>query len=188
MANPRNYANTATEAQVVGPLSPTDTTITLASFAGYPPAPFAAAIERSTASEEVVLVTAVAGTTVTVIRGYDGTVAVSHPAGSQFLHVAIARDYTEAASHVQATTGVHGTTGELVGTTSAQTLSNKTLETSTLVEPAAVGGTFTTPVLEDPTVTTDGVPVSWRWRQLTQTEYDALEVKDPATMYAIVGD
>jgi hypothetical protein len=55
-----------------------------------------------------VTVTNVAGTTLTVTRGVDGTTAVSHSAGAVFRHGVSGRDFDEANSHVNdTTTDVH---------------------------------------------------------------------------------
>lgn len=135
----RNYSNTATQAALTGSITSADASFTVASFAGFPAAPFTAALDRGTASEEIVLVTAVSGSTITATRGYDGTTAKSHAAGAQFLHVTVAMDYAEANSHVNATAGVHGVTGALVGATQVQTLTNKTLTTPTVTAPTVTG-------------------------------------------------
>jgi hypothetical protein len=150
----RNYSNTATLALTAAFVDATATSATLANFAGFPTAPFLATIERGTSSEEVVLVTATAGSAVTMTRGYDGTTAKSHAAGSTFQHVVTAIDLVEANAHVNATTGVHGTTGALVGTTSTQTLTNKTLSSPTISSPTFTGGlTLASPTLNSPTIT-----------------------------------
>jgi hypothetical protein len=70
--------------------------------------PWTAIIDKDTASEEVVTVTNVSGTTLTVTRGVDGTSAVSHNAGAAFNHGVSARDFDEANAHVNdTTTDVH---------------------------------------------------------------------------------
>ena len=135
----RNYSNTATEATLQVGIVSSDTSWTLNSFSGFPAAPFTAAIERGTANEEIVLVTNVSSSTVVATRGYDGTTAKSHAAGSQFLHVTVALDYTEANAHNNATAGVHGVTGTLVGTTDTQTLTNKTLTSPSIAGPTVTG-------------------------------------------------
>lgn len=136
----RNYTNTATEGALATSATATDLSFSLSSFAGFPAVPFTAVLDRGTASEEVVLVTAVSGTTATATRGYDATTAKSHAAGAQFLHVAVAKDYEEAGAHIAATTGVHGLTGGLVGLSEVQTLANKTL-TSPAISAPTVSGT-----------------------------------------------
>jgi hypothetical protein len=135
----RNYTNTATEATLNGSITSADTTIVLTSFAGFPSAPFTVAIDRGTPSEEVVLVTSISSSTVIATRGYDGTTPKSHAAGASFIHVTVAKDFTEANTHVSATSGIHGVAGVLVGTTDVQTLSNKTLTAPTLASATSTG-------------------------------------------------
>lgn len=134
----RNYSNTSTLATTTAFLDATTTSMSLNNFGGFPVAPFIATMARGTVDEENVLVTAVAGTSVTFTRGYDGTTAKSHAAGTAFQHVATAMDFAEANAHVNATGSVHGVTGSLVGTTAVQTLTNKTL-----TSPAITGGSYT---------------------------------------------
>jgi hypothetical protein len=84
------------------------TTIEVAALLGYPNlTPFTAIIDSDTASEEVVEVTNVSGTTLTVTRGVDGTSGVSHSAGASFRHGVSGRDFDEANDHVNASTDVH---------------------------------------------------------------------------------
>jgi hypothetical protein len=135
----RQYSNTATQATLAGAAAAADTSMTLTSFADYPPPPFTATISRGEVDEEVVLVTAVSASTVTMTRGYDSTTAKSHAAGASFIHTTVARDFDEANAHVNATTGVHGVTSGLVGTTDTQTLTNKTLTSPALSSPTVTG-------------------------------------------------
>jgi hypothetical protein len=70
-------------------------------LSGYPVStPWTAIIDPDTASEEVVEVTNVSGTTLTVTRGVDGTSGVSHSAGAVFRHGVSARDFDEANAFV----------------------------------------------------------------------------------------
>lgn len=142
----RRYSNVATDATLTNSVSAADTSILLTSASGYPAVPFHAVIGRGASDEEIVLVTALSGSTATATRGADGTSAKSHAAGASFQHAAVALDFDEANAHVNATTGVHGVVGALVDLTSAQTLTNKTL-----TSPVINGGSGT---LSTVTVTT----------------------------------
>lgn len=97
----------------------------IASAAGLPLTPFGAVLDAGTASEERVLVTAVAGTTLTIQRGYDGSTGKAHLLGGSFQPQFLAIDAEEASAHVNATGGTHGISGGFVGTADAQTVTNK---------------------------------------------------------------
>lgn len=135
----RNYSNTSTEAALSGSITSGDTTFSLTSYSGFPSVPYTAAIDRGTASEEIVLITADSSGTVTATRGYDGTTAKSHSASAQFLHVVVAKDYEEANDHINASAAVHGLAGTVVGTSDTQTLTNKTLTAPTISGPTVTG-------------------------------------------------
>jgi len=124
----RNYTNSAPPVALTVAATDTDTTLTVASTTGYPDVPFTLGLERGTANEEVVLCTAKTVTEFTVTRGYDGSTARTHAIGSSVEHTTAAVDYTEAMAHREASSGVHGITGAVVGTTDTQTLSGKTID------------------------------------------------------------
>ena len=97
----RYYSSTAVATTLSGNINNSTTSITVAALSGYPAqTPFTAIIDPDTASEEVVEVTNVSGTTLTVTRGVDGTSAVSHNAGAVFRHGVSARDFDEANAFV----------------------------------------------------------------------------------------
>jgi hypothetical protein len=116
--------------------------------------------ELGTSSEEIMLVTAMAGDSWTVTRGYDGSTAVAHDLGAKVVHGVSAIDMDEANEHVQASTNVHGLASgaAVVGTTTAQTLTNKTLTSPTLnggtlnAVTLASGTTLDTPTLITPVI------------------------------------
>ena len=105
----RYYSSTAVATTLSGSLNNSSTSVSVTALSGFPNStPWTAIIDKDSASEEVVTVTNVSGTTLTVTRGVDGTSAVSHNAGASFSHGVSARDFDEANSHVNdTTTDVH---------------------------------------------------------------------------------
>jgi hypothetical protein len=141
VANSRFYSNTSQQTTLSGSISSGATTINVAATTGFPPTtPYTLAVDYGAATEELVSVTGVAGTTLTVTRGYGGTSAQSHSLGAVVRHVVDATDLTDFRTHEAATAAVHGVAGTLVGTSDTQTLTNKTL-TSPTVNGATFSGT-----------------------------------------------
>lgn len=142
MANAYNYSNTAVQTTLSGNISGGSTSLTVAVATGFPGStPYVLAVDYGAATEELVVVTAVGGTTLTVTRGFSGTSAQSHSIGAVVRHVVNAQDLTDFRTHEASTGAVHGLTGAIVGTSDVQTLSNKTL-TSPTVNSGALAGTF----------------------------------------------
>lgn len=120
-----NYTNTASTATTAAPVGPSDTTASLASFTGWPSPPFWGEFEEGTASAEIVRVTGVAGSSITAMtRAQGGTSATTHGAGVNLELVAPADFFQRAEAH-QSATNAHGVTGNVVGTSGAQTVADK---------------------------------------------------------------
>lgn len=123
----RYYAN-APATTLSSSCNSSATSIVVNSATGYPiQFPFTVIIDRGTATEEAVSVTAASGTTWTVTRAIDGTTAFAHSIGATVEHGITAQDIRESNTHVNTSGAVHGVTGSLVGTTDTQTLTNKTI-------------------------------------------------------------
>jgi hypothetical protein len=132
------YSSTAGAYTLTGAVSAAATTIVLNSVTGLPTStPYKVVLEPGQPGEEIVKVTAVAGTSLTVVRGWNGTAAASHDAGSAVRHMVTAEDFTLSRSHEDATTA-HGATGAVVGTTNTQSLTNKDLSSGTNVFPSTL--------------------------------------------------
>lgn len=128
----RFYSSTAAETILSGTINNSATTINVDDVTGFPVSyPYTLALDYESASEELVDVTAAAGTSLTITRSVDGTSATSHSAGARVRHVSSGRDHRDSRNHENADAGVHGVTGDVVGTTDTQTLSNKTLDDAT---------------------------------------------------------
>lgn len=158
----RSYSGVAAATRLTTNLTAVDTVFSVESGAGYPPGSagsFFVLVDRDLPTEEKVLVASRSGNVFTIAasgRGQDGTPLSTHAPLATVEHTVTATDLDEANAHVNATTGVHGTTGALVDTATAQTLTNKTLGTGT-VFPATVVDTNTSQTLTNKTLGTGTV-------------------------------
>lgn len=150
----REYKGSAQTAYLTTALggSTGDLTIECDDLTGWPTGtgskPFYVVIDRGLASEEKILCESRSSNTLTVYndgitvgRGADDTTITGHSNNAAVEHVFTATDADEANAHVNATSGVHGITGSVVGTTDTQTLTNKTL-TNPTINGATFSGTI----------------------------------------------
>jgi hypothetical protein len=170
----RNYSSRSQQTTLTAGLTAAATTMTVQSatqllggVAGgsiTTTSTFTVVIDPDTALEEIVDVTGVSGTTLTIVRAVDTSPAtgIAHSAGAVIRHMAIGRDHREANTHIEAVTGHGVTTGAIVGTTNTQTLTNKTLtspevsgltltDASIVFEGATANAFETTLTVTDPT-------------------------------------
>lgn len=160
----RYYSSTAVKTTLSSSITSSDTTMTTASMSGFPSSyPYTLILEKDSANEEIVTVTALVGTSLTITRGVDGTSGRSHSAGVSVEHGVIALDFTNFRAHEAAGTNVHdvGSGASVVGTTTTQTLSNKTLGS------ALAAGGFKITGLADPTNAQDAATKNWTETGLT---------------------
>lgn len=156
----RYYSSVAQPMQLTANLSSSAVSMSVSTVAGLPAStPFTLVIDRGSASEEIVTVTLVAGTTLTITRGEDGTSAQSHTAGALVRHMVTARDVREPQQHIDATTGVHGLSPGvgLVGTSQTQTLTNKTISGTNNVVTGLSGSSLNPGAVGSDRIATGGV-------------------------------
>lgn len=143
------YSNVSKPMTLTTGVGVSDTTIVVNDATGLPITfPYRLAIGLNTSSIEIVYVTAGTGNNLTVQRGREDTAAQSHSTGATVDHVATAADFQDAAAHIDATTNVHGVgaSSAVVGTQTAQTLTNKTMSGAANTFSAIPGSAITGPL------------------------------------------
>lgn len=150
MAVSRYYSSVARRTTLTADANASTTSLSVAAATGFPSLyPYTLILDQDTVNEEIVTVTNRSGTTLTVVRGADGTSGTAHTAGASVEHGVSARDFSESRQHEDATEAVHGlgAGSAVVGTTDTQTLTNKTL-----TAPTVAGGTLSGTVTNSGTV------------------------------------
>jgi len=110
----RYYSSTAARTTLAAGITNVATTVGVTAVSGWPASfPYTIILDQDTINEEIIEVTARTGTTLTVIRGVDGTTAVSHSAGAAVNHGVSARDFDEPNAFINGTGTV---TQTLLGT------------------------------------------------------------------------
>lgn len=104
----KGFAGAATPTTVVGAMTATvpaaagTFSLALATGWSFGGLPFVVVVDRGLATEEKILCSDIAGTTVTVSqRGYDSTTAQAHDAGAPILHVLDSKTVDEANAHAE---------------------------------------------------------------------------------------
>lgn len=124
----RYYSSVAVETELTSSIDEADLSISVDSTTGFPSEfPYTLVIDKGTVNEEAVEVTDASGSTLTVSRGIDGTVAQSHDSGADVVHGFTARDLQDSRDHEESD-DAHGVSGTIVGTQGEQTLEDKTLD------------------------------------------------------------
>lgn len=143
----RYYSSVSAETTLTATINSSATSIEVVSAVGFPSLfPYTLTLDYEGATAELVDVTAAAGPVLTVVRAVDGTSAVGHSIGARVRHTSSGRDFQESRDHESAINGVHGVTGDVVGTGGIQTLTGKTL-----TSPAINGGTMSGTIAGTPT-------------------------------------
>jgi hypothetical protein len=139
MADAYFYSSAAQQMQLSGSVNGSTSSIIVDTVTGLPSTtPFKLVIDPGLGTEEIVKVTEVSGTTLTVVRGWDGTSGQAHGNLAEVRHMVTAEDLRLSRQHEDDSAAVHGTTGSVVGTTDTQVLTNKDLTSPTNTFPSSL--------------------------------------------------
>lgn len=165
MPTGEQFATNVPQTFLASPVAAAATSIPVLSSSSWPATPFTAIFGIGSSLQEAIHVTGVSGTTWTVVRGYDGTVAQNQPLNQTVTHGTIGLHFRELRSHIdsagpvdasnEAVHGLSNVAGNVVvGTKETQSLDNKTLNTPILNSPNITGSpTFTAVTLNNPSIT-----------------------------------
>ena len=135
----RHYSSSAGKMVLQLGITAVATAMQVDTTAGLPgTTPFSLLVDIGLPTEEIVTVTQVSGNTLVVTRGVDGTSAQPHASGAVVRHGIIAQDLRDSRNHENASSGVHGITGNVVGTSDTQGLTNKDLSSPTNTFPSTL--------------------------------------------------
>lgn len=138
MADAYYYSSSAGAMSLAGAINGSATSMVVDTVAGLPGSvPFKLVLDPGLSSEEIVKVTVVAGTTLTIARGWDGTSGQAHNNLASVRHMVTAEDLRLARQH-EAATAAHGVAGSIVGTSDSQSLTNKDFTGATNVFPTSL--------------------------------------------------
>jgi hypothetical protein len=116
-------------------------------------------IDPDTAIEEIVQVykvdgNPVAGNTLAVARGIDGSTAQSHSVGAEVRHMAIGQDYQEANDHAENVTTAHGLTiANVLETTDTDMITTDMLQSNSVTTVKITDANVTTAKIADSAIT-----------------------------------
>lgn len=106
----RNYSSVASKAKLTSSIDAVVTTIQVDALTGYPAStPFTIVVDPDQGNEELMTVTSVLGTTLSVLRGVDGSAASTHAVNAVVQHCVSARDFAEPNGFLNGTVPAEGT-------------------------------------------------------------------------------
>jgi hypothetical protein len=147
----RFYSSIAERTTLAFAVNATTTTFIANAVVGWPSnTPYTLIIDGDTINEELVTVTNRSGTTLTVVRGVDGSTGKAHDSGADVRHGVSGRDFDEPNAHVNNTTSAHGLTiADVVTVAGTQTLTNKTINGATIDSATITNGTVDATSLQE---------------------------------------